>query len=414
MTQQKSGYVISLTIIGALFFVFGFITWLNGVLIPYLKISCELNNFQSYLVTFAFYISYFVMALPSGWVLKQTGLKKGMSIGLYIMALGALIFIPAALTRNYLFFLSGLFVMGTGLALLQTASNPYITIVGPLESAAKRISIMGIANKIAGALAPLILAAVVLSGIEDLTKGIETMDEIQRNTALNNLSLKIIPPYIIILVSLVVLGFLIRFSPLPDLEFENSNPAEAGTTKKYLFQYPNLVFGVLALFLYVGVEVIAGDTVIQYAISQGYPMEHAKIFTSVTLLMMIIGYLIGITFIPKYIKQETALFISGILGFTLTLFILFLPAHSSVILVSILGIANALVWPAIWPMALKGLGRHTSMGSSLLIMAIAGGAILPLIYGKMADAFSTQSAYIIALPCYLGIALYAWFFKVKE
>lgn len=411
MTKQNSEYLLSLIIIGALFFIFGFITWLNGVLIPYLKISCELNNFQSYFVTFAFYISYFVMALPSGLVLKKTGLKKGMALGLYIMALGALFFIPAAYTRNYMLFLTGLFVMGTGLTLLQTASNPYITIIGPLESAAKRISIMGIANKIAGALAPLILAAVVLSGIEDLTKGLESMDELQKITALNNLALKIIPPYIAILSALTILGFLIRLSPLPDPKIENCNPSDSGINKKYLFHYPNVVFGFFALFLYVGVEVIAGDTVIQYAISQGYPMEQAKIFTSITLLMMIVGYLAGITFIPKHIKQETALFISGLLGVLLSACIIGVSGKTSVVFVSLLGLANALVWPAIWPIALKGLGKHTSLASSILIMAIAGGAILPLLYGKMADIFSTQIAYTITIPCYITIVIYARCFR---
>jgi MFS transporter, FHS family, L-fucose permease len=414
MTQQKSGYTMSLIIIGALFFVFGFITWLNGILIPYLKISCELTYFQSYLVTFAFYISYFVMALPSGWVLKKTGLKNGMSLGLLLMSAGALLFIPAAYSRNYLMFLLGLFVMGTGLALLQTASNPYITIIGPLESAAKRISIMGIANKIAGALAPLILAAVVLSGVEELTSGLETMSLVEKNEALDILSQKIIPPYIVIMISLLVLGILVKFSPLPELEMENNNPKEKGKEKKYLLQYPNLLFGVLTMFLYVGAEVIAGDTVIQYAISQGYPVAQAKIFTSVTLAMMIVGYLVGIAFIPKYIKQEIALFFSALLGILLSLAVIFLPGKLSVIFVSLLGLSNALVWPAIWPMAIKGLGRHTSLASSVLIMAIAGGAILPLVYGSLSDSFSTQQAYAIVIPCYLGILMYAWVFKPKD
>jgi FHS family L-fucose permease-like MFS transporter len=163
VTSPARNYWTSMLIIGMLFFIFGFVTWLNGILIPYLKIACQLTNVQSLLVAFAFYISYFVMALPSSWVLNRTGFKNGMMAGLMVMAVGALIFVPAALSRTYALFLGGLFVMGTGLAILQTASNPYITIIGPRETAATRISIMGICNKIAGALAPLILAYFILN-----------------------------------------------------------------------------------------------------------------------------------------------------------------------------------------------------------------------------------------------------------
>ncbi len=160
--SNKKATLSPIFIIGMLFFIFGFITWLNSVLIPYLKLACELTTVEAYLVTTAFYISYFVLAIPSAWILKVTGFKKGMSVGLAIIAVGALIFIPAALTRYYGLFLLGLFIQGSGLALLQTASNPYITILGPPESAAKRISIMGISNKIAGALAPIVLGAITL------------------------------------------------------------------------------------------------------------------------------------------------------------------------------------------------------------------------------------------------------------
>ena len=159
---SRKDYIFSITIIGLFFFIFGFVTWLNGILIPFLRTACELNDFQAYFVTAAFYISYLVMALPSSALLKKTGFKNGMSVGLWIMAVGALIFIPAALTRTFGLFLTGLFIEGTGMALLQTASNPYITIIGPRESAAKRISIMGIANKFAGAIAPIILASIIL------------------------------------------------------------------------------------------------------------------------------------------------------------------------------------------------------------------------------------------------------------
>lgn len=197
--------VRSLIIIGSLFFIFGFITWLNSVLIPYLKIACELSNFESYLVAFAFYIAYLVMAIPSAWVLKLTGFKKGMSVGLIVMAIGGLIFIPAALTRTYSLFLLGLFVQGTGLAVLQTAANPYITILGPIESAAKRISIMGICNKVAGGIAPIVLGAVALKNTDELIDKVETMDAAQRVAELDELAKRVINPYLIIVAVLLIL-----------------------------------------------------------------------------------------------------------------------------------------------------------------------------------------------------------------
>lgn len=173
ITPNKNSYVLSISIIGALFFIFGFVTWLNATLIPYLKIACELStDAEAYLVTSAFYISYFVMALPSSWVLKKIGFKNGMSLGLFVMAIGSLVFIPAAMSRTYGMFLTGLFIQGTGLSILQTAANPYVTILGPIESAAKRISIMGIANKVAGILSPLILGVIVLKGIDGLVESL--------------------------------------------------------------------------------------------------------------------------------------------------------------------------------------------------------------------------------------------------
>ncbi|MCK5338829.1 MAG: MFS transporter, partial [Bacteroidales bacterium] len=178
MEDRKNNYLIPIIIIGFLFFIFGFVTWLNATLIPYLRIACELTVFESFWVTFAFYISYFVMALPSSYVLKKTGFKNGMSVGLITMAVGALVFIPAAMTRTYGMFLTGLFIQGTGLAILQTASNPYVTILGPIESAAKRISIMGVANKFAGILSPIILGAILLEGADELTEQLLSMDAI--------------------------------------------------------------------------------------------------------------------------------------------------------------------------------------------------------------------------------------------
>ncbi len=403
------GLVLSMTIIGIFFFIFGFVTWLNGVLIPYLKIACELTNFEAYFVTFAFYISYFVMAIPSSWVLKKTGFKRGMSVGLLVMALGALTFIPAALTRTYGLFLTGLFVMGTGLAILQTASNPYITILGPCNSAAKRISIMGICNKVAGVISPLILGAIILKDTDALVNSIKSMDSLQKAAALDGLSERVIIPYLVMSIVLVALAALVKYSPLPDIDTEEEDEivATANHSKKNVFQFPHLVLGVITLFLYVGVEVLAGDTIINYGKLIGIPLSEAKVFTSYTLITMVVGYIIGIISIPRYITQDKALAFSAFLGFILSLFALFTKGYTSVYFIAMLGLANAIMWPAIWPLAIDGLGRFTKIGSSLLIMGIAGGALLPLLFGKLADMFDPQMAYWILVPCYIEIFYYA-------
>ena len=409
MQTLKKPFLHPVAIIGSLFFIFGFITWLNSVLIPYLRIACELNNLESYLVTFAFYIAYFVMAIPSSWVLKRSGFKKGMSIGLAIMAVGALIFIPAALTRTYGLFLTGLFVQGTGLALLQTASNPYITIIGPRESAAKRISIMGICNKLAGAIAPIILGAIALKDADAIKTRVVQMTASQKAQELNALASRVIVPYIIIVLALVVLALLIFFSGLPeiDTDHEDEKTALANTNKQSIFQFPHLILGVATLFLYVGAEVIAGDTIISYGSDQGIPFSTAKFFTTCTLCAMIVGYIIGIITIPRYLKQEKALLYCAILGVFFTAGALVTHGYVSVLFIALLGLANSLMWPAIWPLAIAGLGRFTKLGSSLLIMSIAGGALLPLAYGRLADYFDPRQAYWILIPCYLFILYYA-------
>jgi len=398
-------------IIGALFFIFGFVTWLNSILIPYLRIACQLNNLESYLVAFSFYISYLVMAIPSARILKRSGFKKGMALGLLVMAIGALIFIPAAMSRTYVVFLLGLFIQGTGLAILQTASNPYITVLGPPESAAKRISIMGICNKIAGAIAPVVLGAITLKGADELKIKLLTMSTAEKETALNALASRVILPYVIIIIVLVILSILIWFSSLPeiDTEHEDEELAIANSSKTSVFQFPHLLLGVLAMFLYVGVEVMAGDTIISYGASQGIALTTAKFFSTITLCCMIIGYIAGIICIPKYITQDNALKFSAVAGVLFALGSIFTHGYTSVLFIALMGLANSLMWPALWPLALAGLGRFTKIGSSLLIMGIAGGAVLPLLYGALADAINAQQAYWIMVPAYLFI----WYYSIK-
>lgn len=411
--------LISMFILGGLFFVFGFITWINAILIPYFKIACELTNFQSYLVAFAFYISYFIMSLPSSYLLKKVGFKKGIMYGLWVMAIGVFIFIPAALGRIYEIFLLGLFTIGSGLAILQTAANPYITILGPAEKAAKRISFMGICNKGAGILAPLIFASVIFKVADnEMLKQLPLMNDLERGIALDELIRRVILPYSILGTVLVVLGILIRFSPLPeiDTEQEDEELSTLNADKKSLFDFPYLILGVLAIFFHVGTQVIAIDTIIAYANSMGMPIMEAKVFPSYTLFTTIIGYGLGIILIPKYISQVNMLRICTILGAVLTLLIIYTNGdytflgHTtdiSIWFIVLLGLANSLVWAGIWPVALKNLGRFTKVGASTLIMALCGSAIFPLIYGYVADISNVRTAYWILFPCYLYLVFYA-------
>lgn len=416
---SKRDTTISILIIGVLFFIFGFVSWVNSILIPYFKIACELSNFRSYLVTFAFYISYFVMSVPSSYLLKSVGFKKGMMIGFWVMAVGAFIFVPAALSRTYEIFLFGLFTLGTGLAILQTAANPYITVLGPKERAAQRISIMGICNKGAGILAPLIFAAVILRvGDTELFNQLSTMGEAEKNAALDELIRRVIVPYSIVGVVLLGLGLMVRFSPLPeiDTEHESSDVAIANSGKTSIFQFPHLILGAFAIFVHVGTQVIAIDTIIGYANYMHIDLMEAKVFPSYTLFVTICGYVIGISLIPKFISQVNMFRICTFLGVIFTLLIIFTNGsvnflgHStdiSIWFVVLLGLANSLVWAGIWPLALDGLGRFTKLGASIMIMGLCGNAIMPLFYGYFADLYDVRIAYWVLFPCYLYLVFYA-------
>ncbi|TGE28470.1 sugar MFS transporter [Hymenobacter metallicola] len=411
MKQASTRVVPPLAIIGALFFIFGFITWLNGTLIPFLKLACELTYSQALLVTFAFYIAYVFLAVPSSVILQKTGFKNGMALGLVVMAAGALLFVPAAQARSFGLFLLGLFVQGAGLALLQTASNPYATILGPLESAAQRISIMGICSKVAGALSPVIIGAVVLKGATALEAQLAAVTSAaEKNVLLQQLADRVILPYVCMAVGLVGLAGLIRLSSLPEIDPRPENPLEASQEPAHsVFQFPHLLLGVLAIFCCVGVEVIAGDTITQYGRTQGISLDVARNFTSLTLIAMLVGYVIGVVTIPRYVDQQTALSICALVGVGCTIGIVCTHGYASVLLVALLGLANSLMWPAIFPLSIQRLGAFTERGSALLIMGIGGGAILPYLYGWLGENVGLQQAYLLLIPCYL----YILFFGLK-
>lgn len=440
MEQTNTGQLskrdtrVAIIIIGAMFFVFGLVSWVNAILIPYFKIACELTHFQSYFVAFAFYIAYFCLSIPSAHILGKVGYKRGIMYGFICMAAGAAMFIPAALTRTYGLFLTGLFMIGAGLTMLQSAANPYITMVGPIESAARRISIMGICNKFAGIISPLIFAAVVLKVTDSslftlLESG--TLDETSKNMMLDDLIRRVIAPYAVLSVALLAFGIFIRRSVLPEIDPASSNKEEEGCEHTSIFQFPYLILGAIALFIHVGTQVVAIDTIISYAGSMGMNLLEARAFPSFTLTATIIGYSIGIILIPKYISQTKALQFCCVLGLILSIAIVVVSREAqlfgydtnlSIWFLCALGFPNSLIYAGIWPLSIHGLGRFTKIGSSLLIMGLSGNAIMPIVYGYFADKMDLQSAYWILIPCYLYLIFFAiygyrvrsWSFKSSK
>jgi len=420
-TLSTGKTIISIIIIAMLFFVFGFTTWINAILIPYFKIACELNNAQSLFVAFAFYIAYLVMAVPAGYLLERVGFKKGIFIGFVIMSMGALFFIPAALTRTYGIFLVGLFSIGTGLAILQPAANTYITLIGSKERAAQRMSIMGVCNKTAGIIAPLLLAAAILRPTDtELFKQLPFMNELTRNAVLDELIQRVIVPYSIMAVVLFCLGLLVRYSVLPEIETNNEDKRKSGadSEKTSIFHFPHLILGAIALFLHVGSQVVGINTIIGYAQFLNLPLVEAKIFPSYILGITMFGFLMGIVLMPKFINHLKVLRICTTSAIIITL-VFFLvngqvkflghTADLSIWILVLLGLSNSLMYSTIWPLALNGLGRHTKMGGSILIMGLSGSALVPLVYGYFADIFNPRDAYWVLLPCYIYLAYYAYY-----
>lgn len=436
--KDKSTTIKSMIILALLYFIFGLVSWVNTILIPYFELTLQLSRFESYLVTFAFYIAYLIMAIPSSYLLNRVGYKKGMMYGLWCMAIGALLFVPAAYWRVYQVFLLGLFLLGVGLAILQSAANPYVTIVGPIESAAKRMSIVGTGNKLAGVIANLIFAAVVIREsdrelMQQIEAGVYTGADL--DAALNTLIQGVMTPYLILGIALFIFGVVIRYSPLPDLDPSviNKQSAEDVESRKSIFQYPALILGVLAMFFHIGTQMIALGTSIQYAGTMGESLAGpAQNIPSYTMLLTFAGYFIGIALIPKYLKQRNALLICASINLILSALIItttgtvnFLGMSTDISLwyLVIMGLPNALLYAGIWPLAISGLGKYTNLGSAFLVMALSGSAIMPIVYNAFFElnnatlpAFeSMKYAYWILIPCFAYIVWYtAWGYRINS
>jgi len=417
--EKVQSNALPMVIVAGLFFILGFATWLNGSLMPYLKQILQLSPFEASLILFSFYIAVTFTALPSAAIIRKVGYKNGMALGMATMMVGGLLFIPAAKTQIFALFLFAQLVMGSGITLLQTAVNPYVVRIGPEESAAARISIMGILNKGAGVVAPIVFTALILSGFKEVT-GELSVEQI------NEMANSLVMPYLGMAIFIGLLALAVKKSPLPELEIEEDTEETSakGHTKEAL-SHPNLALGVVALFFYVAVEVIAGDTIGTFALSLG--VEDYSVMTSYTMICMVVGYILGIGLIPRFVSQEKALMVSAVLGLLLTFGIVtgdnnsFAIANAvlvpfggaqlpdTLMLIAFLGLANAIVWPAVFPLALSGMGKLTSTGSALLVMGISGGAFGPLFWGLTSSTtdLGMQGGYLVMFPCYLFILFYA-------
>lgn len=412
---QNRTPVFTMVICCAFYFILGFITWANGSLIPFAKKAFDLeSDLQAFLVTFASYIAYFFLAIPSSWILKKIGFHNGLVLSIVVLGVGSVLFIPAAEKSSYTLFLTAIFVQGSGMALLQTAVNPYLSIIGPIESAAQRISIAGFCNKAAGIIAPIVLGSLLLKGANAAeTRLLQATSETEKQTILNELLDQLHAPYIALAVMLALFAIGLKFVSLPEVNMEEEDVSEkvSNSSKKTIFNFPHLFLGSLAIFFCVAVEVMAGDIIGTYARELGtVPHIFRDNATAFTLGFMLVGYLIGIITIPRFISQQAALRVCTSVGILFTILSVFTTGVISFWFVALLGLANSLLWPAIFPLGIKGLGKFTKTGSAIMIMGIAGGAIWPLVYGYMKDKLHIdfQHAFLYAMiPAYSYIVYFA-------
>ena len=419
---QKTAF-LPMAICCLLFFILGFFTWANGALIPFVKLAFSLDtDLQAFFVLFASYIAYFFLALPSSWIIKKTGFENGLILSLILLGVGSLIFIPAAHQGSYNLFLLGIFVQGSAMALMQTAINPYLSIIGPIESAAQRIAIAGVFNKGAGIIVPFILGGILLKGSAEISEKLQSLPPGPEHDALmNSLLSRVDTLYIILAVVVCLFAVVIKLAKMPpvDVDKEDEVTTQPGASeKKSVFDFPHLFLGSLAIFFTVAVEVMAGDIIGTYGQQLALPEFFVKYGTAFTLACMLVGYFVGIIAIPKYVTQQYALRICTFVGIGLTIISVFTSGMTSYISLALLGVANALLWPAIFPLGIKGLGRFTKTGSAIMVMGIAGGAIWPLIYGYLKDTvgMNFQYAFLVAMvPAYLYILYFSvWGHKIGK
>ena len=393
MSSTQKNFALPLAFIGIMFFAIGFALGINSVLIPVLQGSLGIPSAESYLIIAATFVPFLIFGYPASMTIKAIGYKHTMALSFAMFAVAFGLYIPSASQESFPLFLVASFVSGTANAFLQASVNPYITILGPLDSAAKRISIMGICNKLAWPIPPLFLAFLIGKEVSDITVS------------------DLFTPFYVIIAAFIILGIISLMAPLPEVKAAGEDDSEGGAeacpyaaSKTSVWQFPHLLLGCLALFLYVGVETVSLGTLVDYANS--LHLENAAAYAWIAPIGIVIGYICGIIFIPKYINQATALKICSILAIAGSILVVLTPADISIYFIAFIALGCSLMWPALWPLAMADLGKFTKAGSSLLIMAMAGGAVIPTLFGYIKDIAGAQNAYWICLPCFLFILYY--------
>ncbi|NEW82351.1 MAG: sugar MFS transporter [Mariniphaga sp.] len=400
---KRKKLLIPLLIVGFLFFVIGFEVGISGFLTPFLQDALNLSVTESYLAIVAIFSAFVVFGTPAGWIVKQVGFKASMVIAFFILAFGMIMIVPSANMASFPIFLLALFTGGIGNALMQASLNPYVTLMGPHESATSRLCFMGIMNKLAWWIGPVFLGLFL-----DL-----------KNVHLSHLSL----PFYIVTGILVILGILMYFAPLPEVKAKGENEHDENFSSTYasgksnIFQMPHLMLGVLAFFFYVGVETLPMATIINFAKAVfGVNVENPEGYVKYVPIGMFIGYFFGLVVIPGIISQSNALKLFTVFGLIAAFCVIFLSGKMAVYSLAGIGFANSIIGVAIWPLAIVDLGKFTKKGASFMVMGIVGGAVLPFIFGILIDKFKSgavstindyQSAYWIFIPAYLFIFYFA-------
>jgi len=395
---NKNKFIFPLIITGIAFFVIGFGVGINGIMVPVLESTFDISKGMSYLIVAATFSAFLIFGGPSGWVVKKIGYRKSLIISLFIMSLGMLLFIPsakmgAAMSGFYMFLLAS-FIGGMGNTLLQTAINPYVTICGPIEKTALRMSAMGIMNKSAWYLGPIFLSLFLDVKNPDIA-----------NAAI---------PFGIAAAIIALFALLMFFIALPEITAKGESESDAdindetvvaANQKTSVWQFPHLVLGAIALFLYVGVETLAMVSAIDFANSSG--LANPQQYAAFVPLGLVAGYVVCI-FLLQWVSQNRALIWFVLIALVSSVLLIVFPPKNAIFFLAGLGFSHSIMWGAIWGIAIDKLGKFTKSGASLLVVAIVGGAVIPLIFGFIQDAVeSFQTAYWLFIPCYLFILYYA-------
>ncbi|SER52049.1 L-fucose:H+ symporter permease [Pedobacter rhizosphaerae] len=405
--NRAGAYLFPLILVTSLFFFWGFIHNLDPVLIPHLKKAFRLTDLETAFVDFSVFIAYFIMALPAGYFMRKFGYKSGIILGLALFAIGSFLFVPAADTRQYLFFLGALFVIACGLAFLETAANPYVTVLGNPETATQRLNFSQSFNGLAAFLAPVIGGKIILSDTnytdEQLNKMLPAAKEAYLIAEANSVK----GPYLTLAIVIVVIAVLFIFTKLPDIK-ENKEETETSTIAHAL-KHKHLVWAIIAQFFYVGAQVCVLSFFIRFAsVSAGITQTEASWYAGGAGLAFMLGRFAG-TFFMQFVAPNKLLMLYALLSIVFTLVSIFAQGIITVYALIAIAFFMSIMFPTIFSMGITGLGKDTKLGSSLIVMSIVGGAFLPLGLGYISDITGNiQYGYIVPLICFVVVFIFGW------